>query len=127
MARAYRWPMESARIKRIAIALLAAYAVALHALLVSFVPVSVAAFSDIGGVLCSGAPVDRGDQPDRHDVPCPSVCAAFGHGLAGPAPAADATAAPRVQAILANSFPRDWIAPHVTTAGPQAPRGPPLV
>src|SRR5258708_17318704 len=83
MGRAYRCGMDSGRIRRILIALTAAYAVALHALLLSFVPLSAVALSDSGSVLCAYNDTDDGQHPARHEVPCIAVCAAMGHGITG--------------------------------------------
>src|SRR4051794_40094063 len=80
--------MDSGRIRRSLIALTAAYAVALHALFLSFVPMPVAALADPGSVLCGYSDADGTGLPAHHQVPCVAVCAAMGHGIAGAAPLA---------------------------------------
>jgi hypothetical protein len=119
--------MDSGRIRRIVIALTAAYAVALHALFLSFVPISAAALADSGSVLCAYG--DNGDPayPTQHQVPCIAICTAMGHGTAGTIPQA-------VVEFLAQGFVAaaitslvEWVAPNIAPTGPQTPRGPPSV
>lgn len=62
-----------------AIALLAAYAVALQGLFAAFAPVAVALPS---GVLCSGATVDVPAVPPDHEPGCSSACVMLGAATA---------------------------------------------
>ena len=124
--RAYRCRMDSGRIQRIAIALTAAYALALHALLLSFVPLSAAALTDPASVLCAYNDTDGAKHPVQHQAPCIAICAAMGHGITGAVP-------PVVAEIFAPGFfaaiatpPVRWVSPNIVATGPQSPRGPPL-
>jgi hypothetical protein len=112
--------MDSARFCRAAVALIAAYAIALQALLSVAGPAVAAPVSD--GILCSDDPA--GQHPVPHDKSCATACAALGPAAGGlPAPGTDAVVAPPAR-MVAFVPPRDWIAPEVFR-GPQAPRGPP--
>jgi hypothetical protein len=119
--------MNLGRIRRAVVALTAAYAMALQALLLTFVVPLPGALADPLSVLCST--IGSGDQghPAKHDVPCPAVCAAMGHGLTGALPAAAAIVEALREAYAAAAPLMDWIAPLVMAAGPQQPRGPPAV
>ena len=75
--------MDSGRIRRIVIALTAAYSVALHGLLLSFVPLSAAALTDSLSALCAYNDTGSAGYPVPHDIPCVAICAAMGHGMAG--------------------------------------------
>jgi hypothetical protein len=125
--RAYRLRMEWRRIRRIAIALSAAYAVALQALFLSFIPVPAVALTDSALVLC--AYQDRGGpgHPEQHQVPCVAICAAMGHGISGAIP-------PLVTEFLVPSLIATaieplthWVVPLLVEARPQSSRGPPLI
>jgi len=109
------------------IALTAAYAVALHGLLLSFVPLSAAALTDSLSVLCAYNDTDSTGSPVHHDVSCVAVCAAMGHGAAGAAPPVVAEIATPGIAAAAIAQPADWVAPNIAPIGPQTPRGPPTV
>ena len=117
--------MDSGSFRRRMIALAAAYAVALQAVLLAFMPVATSGLTAEFGILCShdgGVP----DQPASHDLPCAAMCAALGHGVAGPLPP-DFIGAIEALVSLAIVTPLiDWIAPHRVLSGPQIPRGPPL-
>lgn len=107
-------------------ALVAAYAVALQALLSAFVPVAPAFLNAPFAALCATGQTGGPSHPAQHELPCAAVCAALGHGIAGPAPPAIAIACTRLLAIALFVPISDWIAPGTTILGPQAPRGPPL-
>jgi hypothetical protein len=107
-------------------ALVAAYAVALQALLSAFVPVTPAFLDAPFVALCATGQTGGPSHPTQHELPCAAVCAALGHGIAGPAPPDVAIAYTRPAAIASFVPISDWIAPGITVLGPQAPRGPPL-
>jgi hypothetical protein len=117
--------MDSRRIRRIVIALTAAYSVALHGLLLSFIPLSAAALTDSLSALCAYNDTGSAGYPVQHDIPCVAICAAMGHGMAGALPPAVAEffelgfAAAVITPLVA------WVAPNVAPIGPQTPRGPP--
>src|SRR5262249_11818321 len=96
--RAYRLCMDWGRIRRIAIALSAAYAVALQALFLSFLPVQAAALAGTDLVLCTYQDAGGTGHPEQHQVPCVAICAAMGHGISGAIP------------VLAEIFVPDLIA-----------------
>jgi hypothetical protein len=112
--------MDPRRLRRAALALTAAYAVALQALLAAFVAVpAVPAFM---AVLCSGNLTD-GHPLQQHDAPCAAACTALAQGAAAPPPAvlvALATPVPVIP-LVALDGPLALLA----GLGPQAPRGPP--
>lgn len=126
MARAYRWAMDSARLRCRAVALIAAYAVAMQALLSAFVPVVPAVLADPLAVLCSRDAGDGSGYPAQHDLPCAAVCAALGHGVAGPLPPDVAIAVTAPYIVVARAPRNDWVAPRFAVRGPRSPRGPPL-
>jgi hypothetical protein len=117
--------MKTGRFRRRTVAaLVAAYAVALQALLSAFVPMAAVAPPGPFAVVCSH---DGGDGPPlRHDLPCAALCAAMAQGLSGPLPptVTVATIAPQVVSSLAPAS--DWVPPSIAFAHNQAPRGPPL-
>ena len=119
--------MDSGRIRRSLIALTAAYAVALHALFLSFVPLSAAALTDGLSVLCAYDNTDSAGHPAHHQVPCVAVCAAMGHGMAGAVPAAvvEILALELVTTAVAPLL--QWVAPNIASIGPQTSRGPPAL
>jgi hypothetical protein len=116
--------MDWAPVRRRTVALIAAYAIALQALLSGLVaPVPVTApFA----VLCTHDSSAGAGQPVQHELPCAAICAALGHGIAGPLPPAIAVtmAAPTIIALAAPVI--DWIAPRPVGRTPHIPRGPPL-
>jgi hypothetical protein len=118
-----RKPIRTRRL----IALLAAYVVALQALLL---PLTVAAGASFDGSLCSAvSSVESGHQPAGHDTGCPCAagcgmqCAA--HSLAGPPPVASAV---RAQTRFSMIAPEPAIEATLQPArrSPQAARAPPL-
>ena len=119
--------MSLVPIRRAIIALTAAYSMALQALLLAFVVPQVAAIADPLTVLCSTLGSGDSGLPARHEIPCPAVCAAMGHGLTGALPAGIAAIALLREAYAAVAPLMDWIAPLLFAAGPQQPRGPPTV
>jgi hypothetical protein len=117
--------MESARFSRRTVALIAAYAVVLQALLsglVPAVPLAVAPF----GILCSHDANGGTGQPAEHELPCAAICAALGHGIAGPLPPTIHVVPGPAYAIATLAPASDWVAPRLAVRSPQYPRGPPL-
>ena len=126
VVRAYTAAMKSRSVYCRTVALIAAYAVALQVLLSAFVPVEPSLLASPVAALCSYDEAGGASHPARHDLPCAAMCAALGHGNAGPIPpdVVIAYAGPVVVAPLAPV--NDWVVPGVALDGPQAPRGPPL-
>lgn len=117
--------MNLSPVRRRTVALVAAYAVALQTLLAAFVPVALAIPADAFAVLCSHD-ANGPDQPAKHDPPCAAMCAAMGHGIAGPLPTAMAVSAAMPQSIAAPIPDTDWVPPPIAATNSHAPRGPPL-
>jgi hypothetical protein len=120
--------MDSPRIRHRTIALIAAYALALQGLLLAFVPAGPVSVAGPFATLCvhnSGGGGGQ-DQPAQHDGPCAALCAAMGHGVAGPLPPAATAVAAMVREALPPVPVDDWVRPHRFLGGPQIPRGPPL-
>ena len=115
--------MDSGPFRRRTIALVAAYAVALQTLLSAFVP---AALATPFAVLCSHDAGGGSGQPAQHDLPCAALCAAMGHGIAGPVPAGVVVAMAVPQAITAVAPANEWVPPQIAPTHTHAPRGPPL-
>jgi hypothetical protein len=123
---AYRTDMVSDRFRRQTIALVAAYAVALQALFLTFVPLASALPAASFAALCSHNGADGTGHSPAHDLPCAAMCAAVGHGVTGPLPLDVFGLAARfsvAQAVVATSR---WVLPRVARIEPHAPRGPPL-
>jgi hypothetical protein len=119
--------MEWGRIRKLAIALSAAYAVALQALFLSFIPLPAGALTESGAVLCAYQDTGGLGHPEQHQVPCVAICAAMGHGIAGALPTLVAESlAPRLVAAALEPLAR-WVVPHIVETGPQSSRGPPLI
>jgi hypothetical protein len=118
--------MESRSFRRRTVALIAAYAVALQALLSAFVAVGPAIDISPIAALCAHDGTDGTGHRSGHDLPCAAICAALGHAIAGPLPPAIVVAyAGPATAALPQPL-REWQVPPVRLDGPQAPRGPPL-
>ena len=117
--------MDLSAIRRAIIALIAAYSMALQAVLLAFVVPQAAALADPFTVLCSAIGAGDVGHPGKHEIPCPAVCAAMGHGLTGALPAGIAAIAMLREAYAAAAPLIDWIAPPLFAAGPLPPRGPP--
>jgi hypothetical protein len=117
--------MVSDRFRR-TIALIAAYAVALQALFLAFVPPAAVVSADSFGALCSYDGVDGTGHPAGHDLPCAAMCAALGHGVTGPLPPGVSTLAARFSVVRAAVPPSQWTLSHLARTEPHAPRGPPL-
>jgi hypothetical protein len=110
--------MDSRRLRRAALALIAAYVVALQALFAAFVPMPPVSMA----VLCSGNAPDG--YPAQHEAPCADACAALGQGAGAPPP-------PATTVAITTPAPVQFVALDgrialVAILGPQAPRGPPL-
>jgi hypothetical protein len=118
--------MSLVPIRRAIIALAAAYSMALQALLLAFVVPQAAALADPLTVLCANIGAGDTGLPGKHQIPCPAVCAAMGHGLTGALPAGIAAISMLREAYAAAAAPLiEWIAPLLFAAGPLPPRGPP--
>lgn len=117
--------MNSADLRRGVVASMAAYAVALQALLSAFAPMALAAPADPLAVLCTHD-TDGSGAPARHGHPCAAICAAMGHGLKALTPPVAMAIVVRPQALLGRATPADKAAPRLAPRGPQVPRGPPL-
>lgn len=118
--------MVSDRFRRQTIALVAAYAVALQALFLAFVPLAPALPAASFAALCSHDGADGTGHSPAHDLPCAAMCAAVGHGVAGPLPPDVFSLAARfsvAQAVVPSS---QWTPPRVARTEPHAARGPPL-
>jgi len=124
-AEAYTPSMESRSFRRRAVALIAAYAVALQALLATFVPIDSPALTAQLGVLCSHDDAGGTSHPG-HELPCAAVCAALGHGIVGPLPPSVVVAYAKPLAIASPRIFKDWLPPRIAVGGPRASRGPPL-
>jgi hypothetical protein len=118
--------MEFRDIRRSVIALIAAYAVALQALLAPFALATLATPDTAFAILCSHDGSGSSGQPAQHDLPCAAMCAAIGHGVVGPLPPVIAVALAPPRTIGALNPVNNWIAPRLTVRGPQAARAPPL-
>src|SRR5882757_7851690 len=117
--------MDLSPVRRRAVALVAAYAVALQMLFAAFVPLSLATTADGFAVLCSHDANGSG-PPAQHDLPCAAMCAAMGQGFAAPLPAAMAVSVEAPQPIAALVPASDWVPPRIAVSDSHAPRGPPL-
>ncbi len=113
--------MDSARLRRAAIALVAAYAMALQALLLAAAPAVVAPAAALAA-LCPGD--GAGSHPAQHEWPCATACAALGQCVGGVLPPNTTVAIASLVAVIVLAAVGDWIAP-VAIRGPQVPRGPP--
>jgi hypothetical protein len=115
--------MDSARLRRAAIALVAAYAMALQALLLPAAP-AVPAAATAFAALCPGD--GAGGHPAQHEWPCASACTALGQCVGGIVPPETAVAIAEPVATIRLAAFGQWIAP-IVLKGPQVPRGPPSV
>ena len=117
--------MNSGRFRRQTIALIAAYALALQTLFATLAP---SATADLAGSLALLCPPDAGGpgQPARHALPCAALCAAMGHGVAGPVPPDVVAASVRQYARAAIGPDNQWVSPQIALTAIHAPRGPPL-
>jgi hypothetical protein len=119
--------MNSGRFRRRTIALVAAYAVALQALLLVFVPLAPTALAGPFAILCSQHDAADGPgQPAKHDPPCAALCAAMGQGVSGPLPPSLMVTAAESRSLMAVASIEDWVLPPIANTDPHAPRGPPL-
>jgi hypothetical protein len=118
--------MNSRRFRRRTIALVAAYAVALQALLLAFVPLTPAVLIGPFAVLCSHDGGDGSGQPAEHDLPCAALCAALGHGVTGPLPPGFVAVAADSRLLPAVAPANQWVPPILAQTDPHAPRGPPF-
>jgi hypothetical protein len=118
--------MDSDRLRRRMIAVVAAYAVALQALLLAFLPMAPAALTGPFAVLCAHDVADGTGQPASHDLPCAALCAALGHSISGPIPPGVIVATLEFRLFMAVAPVSVWAPALVARTDPHAPRGPPL-
>jgi hypothetical protein len=118
--------MESLRLGSRAVALIAAYALALQGLLAGVGPAFPPGLAQQLSILCSGDGAAGPFHAPEHALPCQAVCAALGHGVAGTAPPRTVPAFP-VPPIASAPLSADCRAlPHFAHRSPQNPRGPPI-
>ena len=65
-------------------------------------------------------------SPPSHDLPCAALCAAMGHGVAGPVPPDVVAASVAQHASAAIGPANQWVPPQIALTDIHAPRGPPL-
>lgn len=118
--------MEPDRLRCQAVALIAAYAMALQMLLSAFLPATPVALAAPVALLCTSDSGGNSGHPVQHDLPCAALCAAQAHGVAGPLPPGPAVAAATPTIVIAAAPINDWVPPNIDIKGPWAPRGPPL-
>jgi hypothetical protein len=118
--------MDFRPIRRLAIALAAAYAVALHVLLAAFVPASPAVLLSPFAVLCTHDAGDGTNPPADHGWPCAGICAAMGQGIAGPVPPGIVVGIAHAHVVAALAPAGEWVPPQIALTDTHAPRGPPL-
>ena len=118
--------MDFGPLRRPAVALIAAYAMALQALLTAFIPVSPAVLAAPFAVLCGHDATDGQGHPAQHDLPCAAICAAMGQGIAGPVPPDVVIAIAVPHAVPAATPAIQWVPPPIVVTDTHAPRGPPL-
>jgi len=118
--------MNSDRFRRRTIALISAYAMALQTLFAAFVPPALADRPGLLALLCSHDADGPGQPAARHDLPCVALCAAMGHGVAGPVPPDVAAAFVAQRASAATGSVDPWVPPRIVLTGTHAARGPPL-
>jgi hypothetical protein len=122
---AYRDAMDGVHLRRQAIAIFVAYAVAMQMLLSAAVPVAASVLADPLGVLCSHNGGGAGD-PAGNDQRCAAACATLGQGVAGPLPPDVVIAIAEPHAVLARTPRDDWVTPLLAVRAPWSPRGPPV-
>jgi hypothetical protein len=121
------------RIRRSLVALVAAYALAVQAILLAFVPAVATGpaiptgAAPIVAALCVSGAAQSGGYPSPHDAPCAAMCAALLSGVAGPLPPAVAIAAAVPVSLGTLASNDDWVPPSAVLRGPHAPRAPPVV
>lgn len=118
--------MVFARLRCWMIGIVAAYAVALHALLTALAPVVPLALADSPSIVCAHGG-DQSNVPADHDSPCAAMCAALAQAFAAVAAPALAEAIDWPQVVRTLAIADDWTPPRLELARRQAPRGPPSV
>ena len=117
--------MDSGQSRRRIVALVAAYAVALQALLSAFVPLGSLTSLDPLAMLCSHADDAAGGQPSQHDAPCAAICAAITQSISGPLPPVVAAIAGPPQTFIEIAIAGDGTRSRIVWIESHAPRGPP--
>lgn len=118
--------MVFARLRCRMIGLVAAYAVALHALLTALAPVTPVGLPNSPSVMCTHGG-DRSNVPAGHDSACAAMCAALAQAFAVVASSAIAEAITWPQVARTLAIADDWTPRRLELARRQAPRGPPSV
>ena len=118
--------MEPGRLRYQAVALTAAYAVALQTLLSAFLPIAPAVMAFPLAELCTQDSTGGTGPPVRHDLPCAAICAALAHGISGPLPPGVVVANVLPHALAATAPVDYWVPPGIAIKRPQGPRGPPF-
>jgi hypothetical protein len=118
--------MQSRALRRQAVALIAAYGVALQALLSAFALAMPQTMAAPFASFCVQNSSGGASHPLPHEPFCAAVCAALGHGVAGPLPSATVVATSATQDAGALQPTNRWVPPRIAIAGPQPARGPPL-
>jgi hypothetical protein len=98
----------------------------MQALLSAALPGVAALAADPFAAVCADAGIGGTGSPSRHDPPCATVCAANGHGLAGPPPPENVIALALPQTAVARDPRREWRPLRVATRESRSPRGPPF-
>jgi hypothetical protein len=118
--------MSSGSVLRRALALIAAYAIALQPLWAAFALPATAGLADAHVVICL-AGMGGADQPASNGGVCACPCVMPGCGMAGCAPGVAATMPfPSPSRLAALSFAERSL-PPAATHGPHLPRAPPIV
>jgi len=119
--------MDSDHSRRWIVALVAAYAVALQALLSAFVPMAMPSSLDPLAMLCSHDADGAGGQSGKHDPFCAALCAAMSQGASGPLPPSMAAIAGPPQSFVEMAPFSGRGHPRIAWIDSHAPRGPPAV
>ena len=122
---AYRETMPSGSLRRRALALIAAYAIALQPLWAAFALPAVAGLADAHAIICLAG--GGQGQPASNGGGCACLCVMPGCGMAGNPPDRVALAGLTPTSALAPLPAFDVASPHATTRRPQLPRAPPIV
>ena len=118
--------MDSGLFRRRTVAMVAAYAVALQAILSAFVPIAALATVGPASAICAHDGGDGSGPPGHsHDLPCAALCAAMAQGVSGPLPPAVAVVPAAPQVLFGLAPASDWVPPRIALANDHAPRGPP--
>jgi hypothetical protein len=118
--------MSFGSVRRRALALIAAYVIALQPLWAAFALPAVAGLADGGAPVCLAGAGDAG-QPASNGAACGCPCVMPGCGIAGCAPGAMVSAPWPSPSRLAHLPVPERSPPTAATHGPHLPRAPPIV